>query len=254
MLVRTQAIVLRRLRYSDSSIIATLLTADRGVESIIAKGARSGKSRLAALLQPLEELELQYYVKPGRELHLLRSAERVHLRRRLLSSYDHALAGYAIAEIVLRIELPGHSSPEVFDLVRQALRALDQAENNPQVFLPAFALRYAAVHGFPLRIEGNAGTEHMAPSFPVLDSSLSAYALMMEEGRLCPIQTIQSGRVSPENMIEPAVVAMLATLQRCPWEELSSVAMDTAMLSACQTLAYRYLEYHFERRIQRSVH
>lgn len=43
MLVRTRSIVLRRMRYGDTSIIATLLTADRGIESIIAKGARSAK-------------------------------------------------------------------------------------------------------------------------------------------------------------------------------------------------------------------
>lgn len=84
MLVRTNAIVLRRLRYSDTSIIATLLTEQRGVESILAKGARSPKSRMAAVLEPLEQIDVQYYVKPGRELQLLRAAERTVLRLSLI--------------------------------------------------------------------------------------------------------------------------------------------------------------------------
>lgn len=117
MLVRTNAIVLRRLRYSDTSIIATLLTEQRGVESILAKGARSPKSRMAAVLEPLEQIDVQYYVKSGRELQLLRAAERTVLRRSIQSSYEHTVAALRIAELVLRLELPGHPHAEVYELV-----------------------------------------------------------------------------------------------------------------------------------------
>lgn len=237
MLVRTRSIVLRRMRYGDTSIIATLLTADRGIESIIAKGARSAKSRTAAMLQPFEELDVQYYAKPGRELHILRSAERTALRRRLMTQYEHTVVAYSIVEMVLRVELPGHPSPEVYGLVSATLAALDAVEVNVELFPIAFGLRLAALHGYPLQLE-----EWCADNF--VDQ---LFTFRLDTGTAYP----DKGAVSDWLYRVPGrVIEVLYQLQTKPLEELSTFSISPDDLLPCQSLVQKYLEYHFERPIR----
>lgn len=234
MLVRTQAIVLRRIRYSDSSIIATVLTPEYGVESILAKGARTAKSRVAGILQPLEHTELQYYAKPGRQLHLLRSAERTVLRQRLHSSYDHTLAGLAMLETVLRLELPGHPADAVFALLADALAALGAAEANVAAFPVAFAFRFAAAHGFRLS----------APRADLLSDSVFA----VDTGHLLPASANQTHGVA----LAAETAQTLLALATVPFSAIPMLELSSEAIVACQELAALFLAFHFERPVRRS--
>jgi DNA repair protein RecO (recombination protein O) len=244
MLVETTAIVLRRMRYGDTSIIATLLTADRGVESIIAKGARSAKSRMAALLEPFEELQVQYYVKPGRELHILRSAERVAIRHRIHSSYDHLLAALALVEIVLRLELPGHPAPDVFVALSDALAALDAAESTLTVIPIAFALRFAAAHGFSLE-----GDSRVIGALSDQSSEEYIFGVRFDEGKIVALDDRER---SDAVQLAPMVARALLEIAATPFERLKSLSFAESVLYDCWAIAQRYLEYHFERRLSRT--
>ena len=49
-IIKTEAVVLSKLNYGDSSSIASLFTEDFGKLSVIVKGARSPKSKYGKLL------------------------------------------------------------------------------------------------------------------------------------------------------------------------------------------------------------
>ena len=55
---KTEAIVLRSLRFSEADRILHLYTHDRGRIGAIAKGIRKTKSRFGARLEPLSHVEL----------------------------------------------------------------------------------------------------------------------------------------------------------------------------------------------------
>ena len=64
MLVSTSAIVLKSIKYSESSIIAKLYTRSHGVLSFIVNGVRSSKkNHKAVLFQPLTFLNIEMYYK-----------------------------------------------------------------------------------------------------------------------------------------------------------------------------------------------
>lgn len=241
MLARSNAIVLRRLRYSDTSLIVTVLTHDRGIESMLAKGARSPKNRLSSVLQPLEEIEVQYYVKPGRELHLVRSAERQSIRHRLGVSYEHTLAALQIVELVLRLELPNRPAAEVFMLLSQILCALDAAQERVGNFVLAFAVRYAALHGFHLQLDTDAVTKQ-----PLTIDSLQRYGFALPAGM--PFR-LNLTNMRHEGTVSGMALLMLADLIQVPLEKLSSLELDDTQFAECYDLLWRYLEYHFERRL-----
>jgi len=61
---RDEALLLRRIAYSDTSLICHFLTARHGRISLMARGARRPKSTFRATLEPLHDLHISW--RPGR--------------------------------------------------------------------------------------------------------------------------------------------------------------------------------------------
>src|SRR6266478_7997715 len=62
---KTEAIVLRSLRFAEADRILHLYTLDRGRVGAIAKGIRKTKSRFGARLEPLSHVELLLHQGSG---------------------------------------------------------------------------------------------------------------------------------------------------------------------------------------------
>jgi len=98
----TRAVVLRTHPYSESTVIARLLTEDFGVRSVIAKGARRPKSRFGALLEPFTDGRIQVRFRDDRDLHTLAGFD-VGRSRQGIGRSLRAFAGASLlAEILLR--------------------------------------------------------------------------------------------------------------------------------------------------------
>ncbi|HKB17274.1 MAG TPA: DNA repair protein RecO, partial [Planctomycetota bacterium] len=74
-LLRDDAIVLRRFEYGETSRIAHLLTRERGRISVLAKGAHREKSPFLGALDHLNRIAVVYSHRPGREVQILTEAE-----------------------------------------------------------------------------------------------------------------------------------------------------------------------------------
>ncbi len=80
MLVSTQGIVLRTLKYTDNSLIADILTPDYGILGFIINGIHSAKAAVKpAHLQMGSLLDIIAYFKPEREIHRLKEIRLNHL-------------------------------------------------------------------------------------------------------------------------------------------------------------------------------
>jgi DNA repair protein RecO len=62
--LKDSALLLRRIPYSDTSLICHFLTRDHGRVTLMARGARRAKSPMRAALAPLHELNISW--RPGR--------------------------------------------------------------------------------------------------------------------------------------------------------------------------------------------
>ncbi|HEX05219.1 MAG TPA: DNA repair protein RecO, partial [Bacteroidetes bacterium] len=71
-LTKSNALILRRIRHGDSSLIIHAFTRDHGRIPFIAKGARSGGKRSPVPLIPVVELEFIWSTSTRSELQLLR--------------------------------------------------------------------------------------------------------------------------------------------------------------------------------------
>lgn len=125
MIVRTEAFVLQSVRFGETSLICRLLTRERGVVPVIAKGARRPKSRLGAALSPFRRLSVTYYEKPGRELQTLTQAELVEGHPAVAASLERLEAAGAWFRF-LRVVVPeGMPAETLFILAAAALARLE---------------------------------------------------------------------------------------------------------------------------------
>jgi len=135
--MKTEAVVLRSLRFGDADRVLHLYTADRGRIGAIAKGVRRTKSRFGARLEPLSQVELLLHQGSGdlatvTGVHLIASHRRVREDPRRLGV---ALVG---AEAVLRLFGEQDANPRVFAALVRFLELAGERTSPPDA-QPALA-------------------------------------------------------------------------------------------------------------------
>lgn len=124
----TPAILLRKTKLTETSLVLSWLTRDAGRLKTVAKGARSARSRFAGMLDLFYECEIQIARSRKSELHILREAVLREPFANLRLDYARVLvAGYFVELLELVTELE-HPSPELFDLLQRALHYLNTKE------------------------------------------------------------------------------------------------------------------------------
>ncbi|MGR9117650.1 MAG: DNA repair protein RecO [Gammaproteobacteria bacterium] len=140
--------ILRHQPYRETSLIIDVLTRDFGVVSILAKGVRKPKSKIAALLRPFQPLYLSY--RGRTELKTLTHAEAVHVSIPLqgMSLY----CGFYINELIANFLHKFDPYPEVFQLYQQCL--VEMAENiQIERVLRIFELNLLISIGYGLQLD-----------------------------------------------------------------------------------------------------
>jgi DNA repair protein RecO (recombination protein O) len=122
----TPAILLRKTKLTETSLIITWLTEQHGKLKTVAKGARQAKSRFAGRLDLFFVCEIQFSRSRKSELHGLREAELRETYDGLRLDYPRvALASYFV-ELIELVTEPEHAVPELFDLLGRALHYLSE--------------------------------------------------------------------------------------------------------------------------------
>ena len=124
---KTEAIVLRSIRYGEADRVLHLYTLDRGRVGAVAKGVRKTKSRFGARLEPLSHVELQLHQGSG-ELQTVTGVS-------LLSSHHAARedsyrlnVGLVAAEAMLRLFPEQEANERAFRALARFLELLDELE------------------------------------------------------------------------------------------------------------------------------
>lgn len=122
--VRTEAVVLRTLRYGEADRILHLYTVDRGRVGAIAKGVRRTRSRFGGRLEPFFRVRLLLH--EGRsDLLTVTGAETVNAHRRLRESAGALDAAARACDAVARLFETPDPHPPVYNLLCNELALLD---------------------------------------------------------------------------------------------------------------------------------
>ncbi|MEZ6189014.1 MAG: DNA repair protein RecO [Planctomycetota bacterium] len=129
-ILKSDAIVLRVIDYSETSLIAWLVTREHGRVHVLAKGARRPRSAFEGALEPLVRGELVWYRK-ARKTDGLETAkefdptDRHTGLRRSLERLNRGLYVGELLRALTELELPAE---DVFDVGAETLAALATAD------------------------------------------------------------------------------------------------------------------------------
>ena len=121
----TAAILLRKIKLTESSLIITWFTEAHGKLKTVAKGARRPRSPFAGRLDLFFAAEITFARSRQSELHILREVAVRNSREGLRLEYARTqMAAYFVELVEMTTEFE-HAVPEVYDLLRRALDFLD---------------------------------------------------------------------------------------------------------------------------------
>ncbi|MGZ4339269.1 MAG: DNA repair protein RecO [Gaiellaceae bacterium] len=132
---KTEAIVLRSLRFAEADRILHLYTAERGRIGAIAKGVRKTKSRFGARLEPLSHVELMLHEGAG-ELQTITGVELLRSHHAVREDAYRLNVGLIGAEAMLRLHGEPEANERAFGALARFLDLLDVApvvETRPAV-------------------------------------------------------------------------------------------------------------------------
>jgi DNA repair protein RecO (recombination protein O) len=123
--VKTEAIVLRSMRYGEADRILHLYTPARGRVGAIAKGVRRSRSRFGGRLEPFFRLKIELHEGRG-ELLTVTGAQTVDAHARLREDARALDAAARACDAVGRLFETSEPHPGVFNLLCRKLQLLDQ--------------------------------------------------------------------------------------------------------------------------------
>jgi DNA repair protein RecO (recombination protein O) len=122
--VKTEAVVLRSIRYGEADRILHLYTPARGRVGAIAKGVRRTRSRFGGRLEPFFRLRIEMHEGRG-ELMTVTGADTVDAHPRLRGDAPALQAAARACDAVGRIFETSEPHPHVFNLLCRQLKLLD---------------------------------------------------------------------------------------------------------------------------------
>lgn len=151
MTYKTQGIILRAVKYGETSLILSVFTELFGVSSYIINGVRTEKNGggKAALYQPGEWLSLEVYHSEGRSVNRIKEASRFHLfQNNPVDVMKHSSVLFMM-ELLNKCLRHPEKNEDLFDFCTRSLVGLDGAERHdiPDITL-SFALHLAQFLGY----------------------------------------------------------------------------------------------------------
>lgn len=152
-IIKTEAVVLSKMNYGDTSMIASLFTEDLGRISVIVKGARSPKSKYGRIVDLINHLSVVLYKKESREIQFLSGADTIDHFPEIKNDLDKLKYAYSVAELVKNLLAEHEVSKRIFKGIVKILNRLNSGEEPPEVTFGRFFIFFLKEIGYELQVE-----------------------------------------------------------------------------------------------------
>ena len=149
MIEKTRGIFLHAVKYSETSLIASIYTEDYGRQSFIINGIHGKNSTVrAAVFQPLYLLDLEIYYKSGREIHRIKNARISFPYSNIPFDIRKSTQVLFLAEVLYKCLREEEPNIELFDFLYHSLTLLDITEAGISNFHIWFLFKLTRFLGF----------------------------------------------------------------------------------------------------------
>lgn len=178
MLDKTEGIVLKTVRYAETSLIVTIFTKKHGILSFIVQGVRSSKNKQRGnILQPLNLLQLEIYLKEQRNLNRIKEQTTLYIYKNIHTDFIKQSIAIFCIELISKCIKEHEVNEPLYNYLSLFLTELDVSNSNLENKPLFFLLEVASILGFE----------------PALHNILKGVYFNMQEGKfVADYNTVQS--------------------------------------------------------------
>ncbi len=152
-IIKTEAIVLRKINFGDTSRIAQFYTRDFGKISAIIKGARTHKSKIGMMIDTINLVQLILYKKETREVQLVKEADLIKHYAHIKDDFDNVKYASAIIELLSYLTLENEHNIRLFDGTVRILDLLDTSKNEAQFLFAKYFFFFLKEIGYEFQLK-----------------------------------------------------------------------------------------------------
>jgi DNA repair protein RecO (recombination protein O) len=222
MLVKTKAILLHHVRYSDNSLIAHFYTQEYGRLSVMVKGISSKKgSAKFNYFQPLNIFNTEIYHYDNRELHNLKEMSLAYIPGKSPGDIHRTSVALFISELLNNVIREEDVNRMLYDFIESSVITLDDMTTGISNFHLWFLVAFTDYVGI--------GPSHTTMSDCYFD---------MLTGQFTPLQPLHP------DFIEPGSAKVLNRLLQIPAEEIVSLQMSGEQRTVLLEQLLKYYSLH----------
>lgn len=149
MQIKTKGIVLRTVKYSETSVICDVYTEKLGLQTYIVSGIRKKNSKVgASLLQVMSLLEIVAYQRENKEINRTKEIKPAYVYTELPFKLSKSAVGIFMAELLQKTVKEAIPNPELFEFIWNTFVYLDLTTDSIANLHLAFMVQLADYLGF----------------------------------------------------------------------------------------------------------
>lgn len=226
MLKNTKGIVLRNVKYGDTSLVVTIYTEWFGVQTYLVQGVRSEKKSMnkASLYQPSHILDLEVFHQPGKNLQRIQEARIFYWYQTTYLSVIKNSVSIFCTELFSKIIIEPESNEELYHFLADTLQYIDQHAEKELANLPIyFALQLAEYVGFGIQ-------EMYSTETPFLD---------LINGQFVSMEKLQG-----LEYVQGDIAENMSKIQLSERNQLINIALPHTQRNEILQCVLRYLQIH----------
>jgi DNA repair protein RecO (recombination protein O) len=152
-IIKTEAIVLSKLNYGDSSSIVSLFTKEYGKFSAIIKGGRNPKSKVGVVADPLNYIQLVVYKKDNREIQIVSSADLISYYPKIKEDLEKLKYSQAVLELLKKLTVEHEVNVRLFKGVIRIFSLFDSSNEQPIILFGRFFIFFITELGYEIQLD-----------------------------------------------------------------------------------------------------
>ncbi len=175
---KTRAIILRAVKYGETSFVVTALTELFGLQSYMVKGVRTASKKghgRAVMFQPGALLEMVVYHNEHKNLQFIKEYQWAEVYQHLFSGVIKNAVAMFMVELLLKTVKQPEENPDLYHFCEDSFLALDNSTGTVTAnFALFFALHLPSLMGFQL-------TDNYSAENHILDLQAGTFSGAMPE-------------------------------------------------------------------------
>lgn len=148
--IKTEGIVFRSIKYSETSLILDIFTQEEGLHSFIVSGVRKAKSRMANVFHPINIIDLVAYFSEDKLSRIKEAQYAVNYEDLTFNVIKSSVAMYVI-DLARQAIIEKESNQDLYNFIKKTLLDIDGGRVDMKLAPIDFTIKMATYLGFDIQ-------------------------------------------------------------------------------------------------------